>query len=159
MTKITLQNIASVPIGQISALPPKELMTLVAEAEENLKQAKLIKEWLDGSVLLKYEIKAQEARQQKGTETGAINFDDDGCKITANLPKKVSWEKEKLKQAVKTIEKNGDNAEEYVEISYKVAESKYKAWPEHIRKFFEDARTFSFGKQTFKIQPNQEVQS
>lgn len=159
MTKITLQNISSVPIGQLSELPPKELVTLVAEAEEALRQAKLMKDWLDGAVLLKYENKAQEARQQKGTETGTVNFEDDGFKVTATLPKKVSWNQVKLKQAVKTIEENGDNPEEYVETSYKIAESKYKAWPEHIRKFFEEARTLSVGKQTFKIQSSQEVQS
>ena len=38
-----------------------------------------------------------------------------------------------------------------VEISFKVSERKYGAWPSHIRSAFEAARTVRVGKPTFKL--------
>ena len=51
---------------------------------------------------------------------------------------------------------NGTNIDreppgQYVEVSFKVSERAYTAWPERIRQAFEPARTVRTGRQTFKL--------
>ena len=51
----------------------------------------------------------------------------------------------------------GDNPAEYVEVTYKVAERAYTAWPDRIRQAFLPARTVRPGRQSFKLALKQEV--
>ena len=45
----------------------------------------------------------------------------------------------------------GDDPREYVEITFKVPERAYAAWPERIRNAFEPARTVRTGKPTYRL--------
>ena len=51
---ITLAEVPNFPIGKLSALSPDQLLFLQEEAEKNLKRAKILKDWLDSSIALKY---------------------------------------------------------------------------------------------------------
>lgn len=156
MRTLSIESITNLPLGELCALNPKTLISLISDADSNLEKAKRTKAWLDGALKMKYEDKAQGLRQLKGKDTGAISFDDSGVKVIAALPKKVSWDQNKLKTLVQRIRDDGDNPEDYVEVSYRVGERNYTAWPTHIRKCFEDARTLCVGKQTFTLQINSE---
>ena len=156
MTTLSIESITNLPLGELCALNSKTLIALINDADANLKKAQRIKDWLDGALKLKYEERAQGLRQLKGKDTGSISFEDDGIKVIAALPKKISWDQSKLKTLVQRIRDKGDNPEEYVEVSYKVGERNYSAWPSHIRKCFEDARTLCVGKQTFTLHINSE---
>jgi len=46
---------------------------------------------------------------------------------------------------------NGDNPAEYVEISYRVSETKFNAWPETLKSAFAPARTLKTGKPGFRL--------
>ena len=46
---------------------------------------------------------------------------------------------------------NGEDPLEFMTVTYKVPESKYNAWPPHLRSIFVDARTLDVGKQTFAL--------
>ena len=56
-----------------------------------------------------------------------------------------------LGQLVERIKAEGEDPRDYVEVSLKVSERKYAAWPPHIRKVFEPARTVRNGKETFEL--------
>jgi hypothetical protein len=56
---------------------------------------------------------------------------------------------------VEQIRSVGDNPAEYVDVTYKVAERKFTAWPEHIRQAFAPARVLKAGKATVSLKMNE----
>ena len=148
---ITLEQLRSMPAGQIAALSPEELANLQERAVSALEHAKLTKELLDGVLNHKYADQANLLRQQAGKNFGSIHFDDGEVTVTADLPKRPTWNQKQLSNIVQRIQDAGDNPAEYVDITFKVAERRYNAWPEHIRHTFEPARTVKAGKPVFKL--------
>jgi hypothetical protein len=150
---ITLAEVPNIPIGKLSTLSPDQLLSLQGQAEKNLQRAKLLKDWLESSIALKYRDVASNIRSLDSKDTGTVHFTDGDYKITSVLAKKVEWNQDRLKDVVSAIRKHGDNPEEYVDTSYKISETKYTAWPEHIKNIFKPARVLKTGAESFKIQP------
>lgn len=148
---LTLNDIETVPIGELAALPPAELKMLLDEAEALTKKAKLFREWLEGAVNLKYQLRIDAQRRTQDKPYGVVHIEDDGHIITCDLPKKPEWDQAQLAVITQNIQASGDNAAEYVETSYRISERKFSAWPEHIRQAFEKARTVRVGKPTYAI--------
>ncbi|MEW8415678.1 MAG: hypothetical protein AB2690_00275 [Candidatus Thiodiazotropha endolucinida] len=153
---ITLETARDFSVAELTGLPTKDLMQLQAAATNALQKAKELKDWIDGSIALKYEAQAKALRAQTGKDTGTVHFDDDGVRVTTNLPKKPVWDQKKLSEIAKRITANGDDPSEYLDITYKVAERKYTAWPESLRESFAPARTLKTGKATFQLIPIEE---
>lgn len=153
---ITLEDAKVFSVAEITGLPAKDLMQLQAAAVEALQKAKELKDWIDGAIALKYEVQAKALRAQMGKNTGTVHFDDDGIRVTTNLAKKPVWDQKKLSEIAKRITANGDDPTEYLDITYKVAERKYTAWPESLRESFAPARTLKTGKATFQLIPIEE---
>ena len=84
-------------------------------------------------------------------DTGTVRFEDNGVTIVADLPMKIDWDQEALTGVVELLTAEGEDPRHYVEIAFKVSERKYAAWPPHIRKVFEPARTVRTGKETFDL--------
>ena len=116
-----------------------------------LTQAKAIKTRLDGALALKYGEQAASARRRAGKDTGTVRFADGDITVVADLPKRVDWDQEKLGQMVERIRAAGDDVAEYIEVSFKVAERNYAAWPRAIREGFEPARTMRPGQLTIQL--------
>jgi hypothetical protein len=148
---ITLEQLRRVPMGELSSLSASQLARLQEEAVTAVSSAKLTKELLDGILNRKYGDQAAEFRHLLGKDFGTVRFDDDGITIISDLPKKPVWDQKQLSSIVQTIQEAGDDPSEYVDTAFKVSESKYKAWPEHIRRTFEPARTLKSGKAIFKL--------
>ena len=149
--RITLSDLRSMQVGAIAALPSEEIARLRLEAEEQLRNAKTLCDWLDGAVALKFGDRAQEMRRAEGKNTGTIRFRDGPVTIIADLPKRVDWDQARLAAMVERIREAGDDPGQYVDVSFDVSERKYSAWPTHIRSVFEDARTVRTGKQKFRL--------
>ena len=147
----TLADLAHMPIGAVTALPAESLALLQDEADEALRLAKATKDWVDGAIARKYADAANAARQTAGKDTGTVRFDDGTVTIIADMPKKTEWDQSRLATLVDRIRADGEDPAEYVEITFKVPERKYGAWPSHIRSAFEAARTVRVGKPTFKL--------
>jgi hypothetical protein len=155
--RITLNDLRGMQVGAIAALSGEELAPLRLEAEDQLRNAKGLCDWLDGAIALKYGDRAHAARNADGKDTGTIHFADGAVTVVAELPKRVDWDQAKLASLVERIKADGENPTEYVDISFDVAERKYSAWPAHIRMAFEGARTVRTGKQRFRLSLNDEV--
>ena len=151
-----LADLLHMPVGAVVALPADNLALLQDEADEALRFAKLTKDWIDGALALKYADAANAARQAAGKDTGTIRFLDDTVTVIADLPKKIDWDQALIAEVIERIRVGGDDPAEYVEISFKVPERKYTAWPESIRATFAPARTVKTGKQTFRLTINNE---
>jgi len=153
LDKINLTDVPNIPIGTLSKLAPEQLLSLQEQAAQHFQRAKMLKEWLDNSIALKYRDIASNLRKIDSKDSGTVHFTDGDFKITSVLAKKVDWNQEKLKDVVTAIRKHGDNPDEYVESSYRISETKYTSWPEHIKNIFKPARLLKTGAETFKIQP------
>lgn len=148
---LSLQQAQKLSMGELSGISALELMYVQAEAANYLRNAKELKDWIDGAIALKYDQKTSDLRKQLGKETGTVNFDDDGVRVSSDLPKKPVWDQARLAEIAQRISASGDNPAEFLDISYKVAERKYTAWPESLRTVFEPARTLKTGKPTFRL--------
>jgi hypothetical protein len=148
---ITLEQARLLSVAEITGLSAQDLMQLQSAVAESLRQAKDLKEWIGGAIALKYDAQAKALRAQLGKDTGTIHFDDHGVRVTAYLPKKPVWDQKKLSEIAERITANGDDPTEYLDITYKVAERKYTAWPENLREVFAPARTLKTGKPTFQL--------
>ncbi|MCB1374039.1 MAG: hypothetical protein U1E40_06890 [Amaricoccus sp.] len=146
-----LQDLPDLPPQEIAALPADVLVVLQQESEAALKQAKAAKSRLDGALVLKYGAEAAEARRAAGKDTGTVRLRDGDITVVADLPKRIAWDQAKLGQMVERIRAAGDDVGEYVEISFKVPERNYAAWPRAIREGFEPARTVRPGQLTIQL--------
>jgi hypothetical protein len=155
--QITISEVPNIQIGKLATLSPDQLLYLQEQAEENLQNAKRLKDWLDSSISMKYRDIASNIRKLDHKDSGTIHFSDGDYKITSVVAKRIEWNQQKLKDVVTAIKEYGDNPAEYVDISYKVAETKYTAWPEHIKNIFKPARIFKLSKESFAISESKEV--
>jgi len=153
---ITLEEARLLSVADMTGLPAQDLLQLQSAAVDLFRQAKDLKEWIDGAIALKYAAQAKALRAQLGKDTGTVHFDDDGVRVTADLPKKPVWDQKKLSEIAERITASGDDPTEYLDITYKVAERKYTAWPENLREVFVPARTLKTGKPTFQLIPIEE---
>ena len=140
-------------LAELSALPATDLLRMQADAAEQLTKSKALKNWIDCAIALKYDQRIRTLRGQLGKDTGIVNLHDDGVHIAADLPKKPIWDQQRLAEIAERIRASGDNPADFLDISYKVAERQYTAWPEHLRSVFAPARTVQTGKPVFKMRP------
>lgn len=148
---LTLEALTRVSIGEIAALPATELARLQTEADEALRKAKRTMEWLDGALIQKYAARAKAVRADADKDFGVARFTDGKVIVVAELPKKIEWDQKHLSQLSERIEAEGDDPREYVEVTLKVSERTYAAWPTHLRTLFEPARTVRPGKETIRL--------
>jgi len=137
LNRPTLDNLRHLPVGDIIALPAEHLALLQAEAREAVEAAKRMQDWIEAAIALRYEQRAIGARAAAGKDTGTVRFDDGEVEVTAELPKRVDWDQRRLADLAAQIRAGGEDPGEYVEVSFKVAERSYAAWPERIRNAFE----------------------
>jgi len=149
--RITLDDLPTMSVGDIAALPGDQLALLKQDADERLRSAKSLCNWLDGAVALKYGDQAQEARRTEGKDTGTVRLQDGPVTVVAELPKRVDWDQAMLAGLVERIRADGADPAEYVDIAFSVPERKYTAWPKDIRQEFEPARTVRTGKPKFRL--------
>ena len=151
LNHLTLDALVRLPMSEIVALPAVELGRLQKEAEDALRKAKLTVAWLDGALTNKYADRARAARANDNKDFGLARFQDGDVTVVADLPKKVEWDQHELGEIVERIKAEGEDPRDYFEVSLKVSERKYAAWPPHIRRVFEPARTVRTGKGSFEL--------
>ncbi|MFN4016726.1 MAG: hypothetical protein ACK4JB_15405 [Reyranella sp.] len=153
----TLDATRKMPVGEVAALPAEYLALLQQEAAAALKTAKIVVDWIDGAIALRFADHVQALRREAGKDTGIVRFDRDGVTVVADLPKKVDWDQTLIAGVVERIRAAGDDPNQYVDVAIKVPERKYTAWPENIRAAFAPARTVKTGKQTFRLSLGEET--
>jgi len=156
MNHLTVDQVLHTPAGQLADQPAEALFHLKNEAADLLITAKAVVDHIDRALDLKYSIRAQELRLAAGRDTGVVHFDDGKVRITADLPKRIEWDQQRLAEIVHRITDGGENPAEYVEIAYRVSETKFNAWPDSLKSAFVPARTLKTGKPGFRLALTQE---
>jgi hypothetical protein len=151
MSALTPDQVLAVPAGELAAEPSESLFQIRNDATDLLATTKAIVEHIDRALELKYADQAQALRLAAGKDTGVVHFDDGRVRISADLPKRVDWDQRVLAEIVRRITENGEDPSEYVDIGYRVSETKFNAWPEGIRRAFVAARTLKTGKPSFRL--------
>lgn len=151
MSHLSPDQVLATPAGELAQQSGESLFQLKNDAADLLAAAKAIVEHVDRALELKYAQRAHELRLAAGKDTGVVHFDDGHVRITADLPKKIDWDQTKLADITRRIAANGDDPAQYVEISYRVSETKFGAWPETLKSAFVLARTLKTGKPSFRL--------
>ena len=146
----TPDNLPDLAPQDIAGLPVELLAVLQHEIDARLKRDKAAKARLDGALSLRYATRAAEERRAAGKDTGTIRFDDGDFTVVADLPKRVDWDQAQLVTMVERIRASGDDPAQYVDVTIRVPERKYVAWPQAIRAEFEPARIVKTG--TLKVE-------
>ena len=151
MSHLTPDQILAIPAMELAQQTSDSLFQLKNSTAELLAAAKAIADHVDRALNLKYAERAHQVRLAAGKDTGTVHFDDGQVRITADLSKKIDWDQARLAEITKRIAANGDNPAQYVEVSYRVSETKFTAWPDSLKNVFAPARTLKTGKPTFRL--------
>ena len=148
-----LADLDRLALGDIAGLPPDVLLDLQAAAHAETARVKKLGDRLEAGIAQRYEAAAAAARISQGKTSGTVRVEDNGIVVIADLPKKVTWDQDHLADMVARIRDAGDDPTEYLELSYRVPERRYGAWPEALREGFAAARSETTGKPVFRLEP------
>ena len=146
-----LDDMLRLPVDEVLSLPAEHLALLQEDAGAALDDAKRNRVWIESVIAARHGQRAIAMRAEQRRDTGSVRFTDGDVTVVADLAKKVEWDQERLAAVVDRIRAAGDDPGEYVDVTYKVPERAYTAWPEHIRTAFTAARTVRTGKPSFKL--------
>jgi hypothetical protein len=151
--RVMLDDLRTLSIGDIAALPAEQLALLQQEAAELITSAKCLADRLNGGLDLKYGERAAALRRDSGKDAGTVRFEDEGCVIVADLRKQVKWDQEKLRHAIEIIRTGwGDDPADYVKLKLDVSEAAFVNWPRPVRELFVPARTVETGRPIYRIE-------
>ena len=151
----SVDDMLNMQTGELAQMPVELLAGLQAELAHATKQLRMASARFNTALEVRYAARAAEARRACGKDTGTVRLADGDYTVVADLPKRVDWDQEKLAAMVARIRAAGDDPAEYVDLSFKVPERKYAAWPEAIRQGFEPARTVRPGTLKVEIVPQE----
>ena len=151
--RVTLDDLRTLSIGDIAALPAEQLALLQQEAAELIASAKHLADRLSGGLDLKYGERAAALRRDAGKDAGTVRIEDGDVVIIADLPKRVKWDQEKLRHTVEIIRTGwGDDPADYVKVKLDVSEAAFTNWPRPVRQLFTPARTVETGRPLYRIE-------
>lgn len=130
-----------------NATPEQTLQLALEQADEELAAATQAHKRIVAQILELTEAEIQRELKAKDEPFGTVHANG----FTFNVPKKITWDEVKLRDLAAQIAKDGEKPEEYIDISYAVSESKFKAWPEAIKNAFIPARTVQQGNVAVKL--------
>jgi len=151
--RVTLDQVAILPLGEIAALPVDQLVLLLDDLAEEKARLKTLDDRLTGALSLRYGERANALRKARGKEAGVVRIEEaDGFAAICDVAKKPEYDQTLLLQAVSTLQSWGLNPDEFVTREVKVSETRFNAWPSQIRRLFEPARTLKLGRPSFRLE-------
>lgn len=141
----SIDDLVNLPAGEIAQWPVELLAALQREIDTATKRLKAATARFNSALEVRYATRAADARRLQMKDTGTVRFNDGDFTVVADLPKRVDWDQHKLAAIIERIRATGDDPAQYVDLTVKVPERKYTAWPDAIRAVFEPARTVKTG--------------
>lgn len=132
-------------VNSISALSIKDLDAIKTQIDSLFNEVKASKELLEEALCVKFSDKTHELLTLAGQDTGTVSFEQEDYLISAQIPKKVTWDQDKLSSLIARIPTEERN--KYIETNYKINEQRYLAYfPLSLRDILDEAREVSTGK-------------
>lgn len=145
------EQLLAAPVADLARQSSESLFQIKNQAADLTSLAKALAEHIDRALDRKYAERAHQLRLVAGKDAGIVHFEDGQVQVTADLPKKVKWDQSRLADITRRIVDSGDDPAQYVEVSYRVSETKFNAWPDTLKGAFAPARTLETGKQSFRL--------
>lgn len=158
--RIHLEDVTATNASVLIDLPIDQLDLLLGEAQANVTAADAVLEVLKSSLAARFETRAVAARRSAGKDTGTVRVIQGDYEVVADLPKKVTWDQEKIGtalDALDTLEVSGVDMAKLVKVEIKINERAFQELaPEH-QAILRPARTVNTGKPTYSLKPLAEV--
>ncbi len=149
--RIHITDLCGMQVSEIAALPVEQLALLQEELDAHLSDARKLKERLDAALDRRFGQRAQGVRASHGKDTGKVRFEDGPVTVTADLPKRVTWDQRELAAIRERIAADGDDPDQYIGTMLRVCERSFMAWPDWLRELFAPARTVKTGKPVYRL--------
>ncbi len=148
---LTPQQLAARSVAELAALSPGKKLELSRQIDEAFDFLKKVKAKFEASVELAYgePLKATRADAQK--DFGTVHVADGILRVTSDIPKRASWDQQKLGEIARRIAAAGERVEDFIDVEFSIPESRFNALPPAWREQFEPARTVKSGKPTFRL--------
>jgi hypothetical protein len=147
-------SVEAMSVGELAVLPAATLSNLKTEIDQVLEEAQRLDDKLDAALDYRYGPRARQARVALEKDTGTVRFEDNGFIVVADLPKRVKWDQQRLKEVVELIRSGwGENPADYVKVKFEVSERAYEAWPARLKELFAGARTVETGRPNYDLLP------
>lgn len=150
-TTFTPEQVLATPAGTLAQQPAELLFSFKNSAADLLTDAKSLCDHIDQAIDFKWNERARFLRHEVDKDTGIVHFDDGNVRITADLPKKIEWDQTRLAEIARRISESGEDPKQYVEITFRVSETKFNAWPDTLKSSFNAARTVKTGKPSYRL--------
>ena len=150
-----LSVIETMDVKELSKLEVYDLADLNDQVAKLVSHTKELKEKLEDALNLRFSETVQNKLHDENKDTGTAKFYENGFQITAEVPKKVTWDSEKIGEIIKTISEEKRKA--IIKTTHVIDERKYAQLSPEDKLLFADARTVTPGKTKFKISIAEEV--
>lgn len=156
MNIVVLREVLSQTPADYAAAPLDIYKSLLEQAEQLQTLAKAVREFVEQANEIRYGDIARQTRLAEGRDFGVIRIIDQDETVICDLKKIVDWDQAQLTELAKKITAAGEDPAQYLDVSLKVPESKYNAWPHALREQFAPARTVRPGKASFRLAADKE---
>ena len=143
--------IPDLTVQQFNELSSEQLQHAQISLQELQSALKQALDRLNAALEVRYGERAREARLAADKDFGVVHLDDQGLRVTVDVPKKVSWKQPQLAEKALRIDASGERIEDYLDVEYSIPESRYTNWPPFLREQFAAARTVKPGKTSFRL--------
>ena len=144
-------DIAEMSVSQLANLSPEQLVQVDTNLDQAITWLKAARTKLDSALEQRFGTQGRESLQESGRDFGTAHVSVDGLRVKFDLPKKVSWDQNKLKAIAQRIVSSGEAIEDYIDMKLSISESRYTNWPATLQKQFSEARTVQAGKPVFTL--------
>lgn len=144
-----LSTIETLNVKEISQLEVYDLADLVEQVAKLVSHTKELKEKMEDALNLRFSETVQSKLHSENENTGTAKFFEKGFQITAEVPKKVTWDSEKIEEIIKNISEEKRKA--IIKTTHVIDERKYTQLSPEDKQLFADARRITLGKTKFKI--------
>ena len=150
-----LSTIETLDVKELSKLEVYDLADLSEQISKLVSHTKELKEKLEDALNLRFSETVQNKLHDENKNTGTTKFFENGFQITAEVPKKVTWDSAKISEIIKTISE--EKCKAIVKTVHTIEERKYSQLSPEDKLLFADARTVTPGKTRFQISIPEEV--
>ncbi len=144
-----LSVIETLDVKDLSKLPVFDLADLNEQVAKLVSHTKELKEKLEDALNLRFSETVQNNLRSENKDTGTAKFFENGFQITTEVPKKVTWDSEKISEIIKNIPE--EKCKAIVKTVHTIEERKYTQLSPEDKQLFADARTVTPGKTRFQI--------
>lgn len=144
-----LSTIETMNTKELSSLEVFDLADLSDQVTKLLSHAKELKAKLDDALNLRFSETVKENLRLENKDTGITKFIDHGFQIVAEVPKKVTWDSQKIEEIIKTIPES--HRRDYIKTTHSIDERIYSNFSYEYQLLFKPARTVTPGKTKFQI--------